>query len=656
MRSIALFRIPFPSTWRSMSWMALVLLVAGSSISRGAAEETCLPTHVPDATIERSEVPEVFRWNLDPLFPSDADWEAERSSLESEVDRLAEFEGRLGNPRSLKEGLELYFQLHDRINHLTLYANLRQTTGQRDDVARALQQKSLMLMDELTGKASFIRAELLGQSEGAVERAIAAEPGLESYRPYIENIVRRRARMLPAEAESVLTLAGDNLWAEIDLNEIPSSLEAAFGALLGDIPWPRIQDETGQEVQLTLSNYGRYRASADRRVRRDAVAAMMGTLRQYQHTFAATLNGQFELDVFYARARHYDRAVDAYLDKDGLSAAVLENLITTVNNHLEPLHRYVDLRKKALGFEDLHLYDLYIPMVSSVEQDIPFAEAQKILLEALQPLGQTYFEILETGLDPANGWMDLYPHMDKQSGAFSGSVYGRNPYIMMNYQDSLGDMSTLAHEFGHAVHSHLAMASQPYSSFRYVPFLAEIASTCNEVLLNEHLVGNAESDAERAYLLTDLLETIRTTIYRQTLFAEFELVVHGFVEDGVPVTAKLLDQTYRDLVVRYYGPGFTVDENDGMEWAYVSHFYYKYYVFSYATGLSSGIALADRVRSAGPEAVEAYLGMLKAGNSAPPLELLKAAGVDLTRPEAIRAAVALFERTLEELEGLLGKG
>jgi oligoendopeptidase F len=277
----------------------------------------------------------------------------------------------------------------------------------------------------------------------------------------------------------------------------------------------------------------------------------------------------------------------------------------------------------------------------------------EILPAALAPLGEEYGAALKEGLDPRSGWIDVYPSNDKDSGAFSASVYGRHPYVKMNYQDSLDDMSTLAHEYGHALHSKLAMEHQPYHNYRYVPFLAEIASTCNEALLSDHLAAIAPDRAARIGILAAELESIRTTIYRQTLFSEFERLVHGFAESGTPITATLLDETYAGLIRRYYGPSFAMDENDGMEWAYIPHFYYKYYVYSYATGLSCGLAIAEKVKTDGQPAVDAYLGMLKGGCSAAPLDLLRGAGVDLTRPDAINAALTRFDRTITELADLL---
>jgi len=612
-----------------------------------------LPAYKPDANSDRAEVPDVYKWDLTPLFESPEAWETEMAALQAEVPGLAAFEGKLTDPASMKAALALYFDLHDRASRVTQYANLALDPEQTNQEFQARAQRSLGLMDELMAAAGFIRGEVLALDDKAMEQAYNAPDGPAQYRTYLDNLRRRQSRVLDAQAEAVLQIMGDNLWAEIDLNEIPSDLESTFGALLSDISWPMVHDADGNEVQLTLSNLGLFRSSPDREVRREAMAAFFATLRQFQHALSATLGGQFKLDVNYARARGYDTALEAYMDKDGLPVAVHDNLIGAVNANLEPLHRYVELRRKVLGYDDLHIYDLYVPMVEAAEMDITFPEALQILPKALEPLGEEYVTLLKEGLDPASGWIDVYPSSDKDSGAFSASVYGRHPYVKMNYQDTLDDMSTLAHEYGHAIHSSLAMEHQAYPDFRYVPFLAEIASTCNEAFLSDYLVSNAKDDAEKAGILAAELESIRTTIYRQTLFSEFERKVHGYVEEGTPITASLLDETYLGLIQRYYGPEFSVDENDGMEWAYIPHFYYKYYVYSYATGLSCGLAIAENVKENGQPAVDGYLGMLKGGCSEAPLDLLKGAGVDLTSPAAIEAALERFDRTITKLAELL---
>jgi len=613
-----------------------------------------LPDYTPDANADRADVPAVYKWNLDALYAGPEAWEAEIADLDQGIPELAAYEGKLADPVALRECLDLYFDLHDRASRVTQYTNLALDSELTNEVLQARSQRGLAVMDALMAASGFIRGEILALDDDAMQAAYADDRGPSAYHTYIDNLRRRRSHVLGPEAEKVLQLAGDNLWAEIDLNEIPSPLEDAFGAILSDITWPVVHDTEGHEVQMTLSNFGRFRASPDRAVRAEAVTAFFATLRRFQHALAATLSGQFKLDVTYARARGYDTALAAYLDKDNLDPAIHDNLIAAVNADLAPLHRYIELRRQVMGLDSVHIYDLYVPMVTAAEMDVPFKEALTILPQALAPLGPEYVARLSHGLDPRNGWIDVYPSNDKDSGAFSASVYGVHPYVKVNYQNSLDDLSTLAHEYGHAMHSDLAMTHQSYSNYRYVPFLAEIASTCNEALLSDYLVAQARTREQRAGILAASLESIRTTIYRQTLFSEFERRVHGYIEAGTPVTATLLDETYTDLVNTYYGPGFTVDENDGMEWAYIPHFYYKYYVYSYATGLSSGLAIAERVETLGQPAVDGYLGMLKGGCSDAPIELLKGAGVDLTQPTAVTAALERFDRTITELADVLG--
>ncbi len=488
-------------------FLVSLFLIVLLAVAVGQAAE--LPAYTPDANADRQQVPDAYKWDLTPLFVDDAAWQRELDDIAAALPQLVAYRGRLTDPATLAACLDLYFSLHDRASRVTQHANLALDTNLSDESLQARQQRSLTLMDELMAAAGFIRGEMLVLAGGAMDEAYASSDALAKYRPYIENLRRRQSRALSAEGEHLMQLAGDNLWAEIDLNEIPSGFEDAFGALLSNIAWPMVHDAEGNEVQMTLSNYSRFRGSPDRKVRDEAVTAFFATLRQFQHAFAAIFAGQFELDVFYARARGYDTALEAYLDKDNIPVAVHDNLIAAVNANLEPLHRYVELRRQVLGLDDLHLYDLYVPMVEAAEMDVPYTRAMEILPAALAPLGAEYVGLLQEGTDPRNGWIDVYPSNDKDSGAFSASVYGRHPYVKMNYQDSLDDLSTLAHEYGHALHSHLAMTHQPYWNYRYVPFLAEIASTCNEALLSDYLVQQADSKAAKAGILAAELENIR---------------------------------------------------------------------------------------------------------------------------------------------------
>lgn len=609
-----------------------------------------------DGTTPREAIPPAYRWDLTALFKDDVAWAQGLDEAAKRRKALGAYAGKLGDPAQLEACLRAYFDARLLTNKCTVYASLRFDTAQSDRRLQAHNDRAIAAMQALMENAAFIRREVLGLSDAAYDAALKARPGLGAYKPYLDELRRRRSRVLSADGERALGLLGDNLWAEIDLNELPSDLEKTFQALMTELPLPKIRDAEGKEVQLTLSNYGRYRRSPKRTVREAAVEGLLGTLKGFEATFAGTFGGQVRKNVALARARGYDTALDAYLDKDDLDPAVYHSLISAINAHLAPLHRYVKVRKQALGLADLHLYDLYIPMVSAkVTRTFTYDDARKILPQALEPLGPTYTKILASGLDPAHGWVDVYPHKNKNSGAFVTGVYGAHPFVKLNFFGSYNDLSTVAHEYGHALHTYLAHEAQPYITSDYPPFLAEIASTLNERLLSEWMLDHAQSDEERLALLTDLAESIRTTIYRQALFAEFELAAHTAAEAGKPLTAEVLNGIYEGLLRKYYGPDYTVGPNDGVEWAYVPHFYYKYYVFTYATGLSSGIALADRIKAGGADARDAYLGMLKGGTSRPPLELLKSAGVDLTKPDAIAGAAALLDQTLGQIEQLMAK-
>lgn len=610
---------------------------------------------IPDATMARDQLPEQYQWELSALFEGDPAFEAGLVQAASQREQLEACRDELAAPERLNECLELYFSTRLLTNRLTLYANLRQVTDLSSSSTQAMVDRSLEAMNELMGLASVFRGEILAMDDEALAQAIERQPELAQYQPYFEQMRRRRDHVLGEEAERVLTLAGDNLWAEIDLNEIPSDFERAFQALITQVPLPEITDERGQAVQLTLSNYGRYRASSDRRVRREAVEGLFGALRQFDQSFAALLSGQARFSVFLARSRGYETALDAYLLKDQVDPEIYRNLVSAIEDNTGPLHRYMELRRQQMGLEQMYIYDLYTPLVPTVERQVPYEQARETITSALEPLGAEYGEALAHAMDLDNGWLDLYPHADRRSGAFVAWVYGTHPFVFMNYFEELDDLMTLAHEYGHAMHSHLSMENQPYVTVNYVPLIAETASTFNEVLVIRHLIEGAETDDERLFLLGELVETIRGTIYRQALFASFELELHSAVERGEPVTAELLDRTYRELVQRYYGEALTLGEDDGMEWAYVPHFYYKFYVYTYAGGLCSGIALGDRVLGGGEAEREAYLSMLEAGGSRPPIELLRAAGVDPSDPEVVEAAARLMDESVQQMEAILSR-
>jgi oligoendopeptidase F len=626
----------------------LLLGLGGAGMALGAKV-----AFVPDANMERAAVPAEYLWKLDPLFKDDAAFEAALGEVPAALAKVGAFKGKLADATQLRECLDLYFQTRLRINKLTLYANLRFDTANKDSALQAFNDKAQKAMADFQAGTSFIRTEVLRLDDATLKASFTKEPKLGEYRPYIDEFRRRKSRVLSDDAERVLSLAGDNLWSEIDLNEIPSDHEKTFHGALADLQLPKVTDEAGKEVQLTLSNYSKYRSSGDRKVRAEAVEKLLGTLKSQRDLFAGTLAGQVNFNVFLARSRGYPTALAAYLDKDNIDPTVYTNLVQAVRDNVKPLHRYVELRKKVMKLPDLHIYDLYPPMLEGTRMDFSYEDAVRIIPDALAPLGPDYVKTVKVGLAPGSGWVDVFPHQGKNSGAFCASVFGIHPFMKLNHLNDFDGLSTAAHEFGHAMHSHLANTNQPYVTSSYAAFIAEIASTFNEKLLSDYLVKKAKTPDEKLAVLNKLVESIRTTIYRQALFADFELRIHTAAEAGTPLTAEFLSETYADLVRFYYGPGFTVGENDGMEWAYIPHFYYKYYVYSYANGLSSGIALAELVQSGKPAARDAYLGMLKAGSSKPPVELLKNAGVDLTRPDAVQAAARLMDKTLAEMEKLL---
>lgn len=609
----------------------------------------------PDANIARAAIPARYRWDTAPLFADDAAFDVAMAENARQLEQLAGCRGALAVPARLRACLDLYLATRLATNRMTLYASLQQATDSESATVQARAERAQAAMRSLMGVASTMRGEILALSDAALTAAYRREPGLVPLRPYLQQMRRRRAHVLGAEAENVLSLMGDNQWAEIDLNELPSAHERAFQALIAQVPLPTITDEHGGSVALTLASYGKYRGSSDRRVRRDTVEGFFGVLRSFDRSFASLLGGQAQLTVSLARSRGYSTALDAYLDRDEVDPAVYRNLVTAIEANLEPLHRYTRLRRRQMQLDELHVYDLYPPLVPPVQSRVPYETAVGIVQDALAPLGPEYGTTLAEGLRPGSGWIDVYPHHNKDSGAFAANIYGTHPFVFVNYFEELDDVLTLAHEYGHALHAHYSNRTQPYVTAGSVPVVAETASTFNEMMVMRQLIERAQNDDERLFLLGQLVESIRTTVYRQSLFASFELAVHTAVEHGTPITAELLRDTYSALLRRYYGDALTLGANDGMEWAYVPHFYYKYYVYSYAMGLCSGIALSERVRTGDPAARDAYLGMLSAGSSRPPLELLRAAGVDPSRPEVVAAAARLLDESLEQMERILAR-
>jgi oligoendopeptidase F len=608
----------------------------------------------PDSTELRNKVPEKYHWDLSPIYTSDKSWKKDFKAISKRVNSF-DCPGNNPDADGILACLSNYFSLSRDIGSIAFYASLTYSADNLPKKNQKMYHDSQYLYHTFTSKALPLRMAILSLSKEKMD-LLLAKPDALPYRPYLKDLYRRHTRLNNKRTEEVLALFGDNLWAEIDLNEIPSDVELIFKAMLKDITFPDITNEKGEVKPLTLTNFGKYRRSKDRSVRKEAVQNFFSTLMKNKDVFAAILGAEFKRDVKIARAHNYETAIEGYLDRDNVDIEVVKNLISTVNKNIKPLHRYTKLRKRMMGLKSIHYYDLYAPLFPALSEEISFKEAQEDIIASLKPMGKTYQENLARNLSLTSGWLDLYPNKGKRGGAFCAAIWGKHPYVFMNFMNTIDGVYTLAHEYGHAMHYWLNMSKTTPSTFGFSAFIAEIASTFNEVMLTRYLLEKYEgNDQVRLGILGRELENIRTTLYRQTLFAEFEYTMHEYAEKGEPLTADLFNDTYASLVKKYYGPAFTIDEYDGIEWAYVPHFFWKFYVFSYATGISSGIALSDNVLHGGKKGLRDYITMLEQPRTENPVAILKKAGVDMTKPHAIKAATKRMNDIIDEIEKILDR-
>ncbi len=604
--------------------------------------------YTPDAAAPRSEIPTEYQWQWEHIFPTLDAWEAELAAFEQDIPTLESYKGQLGDsPETLKAAQDQVYAMLNRFYRLMIYAQLRFDINQGDSEARTRQGRVGQLGPKFSQATSWMQPELLTIPRETIEAWMADDADLAQWKYSFEEMWRTQSHTLDASGERLMATTGRMRGTPSDAHE----------ALLGvDIEFPEIIGVDGLPQPLTLNNFGTLRAAPTYAVRRQAAENFFGTLRSYETTFSVLLDGVVKGHLATKEARGYDSCLQASLDGDNISPQTYENLINTVRENLpETLHKYVALRREILGLEGpLDFANLYNPLLEDVEQPMTYAQAIEVITSGLEPLGTEYVEQARIGMDPASGWTDVYPNEDKRSGAYSngGLAADIHPFVLQNYDDTMDAMFTTAHEYGHAMHSWYSSNEQPRQYRGYTTFLAEIASTCNEALVTNHLLEKYKKDtAMKLLLLNQRLESIRLTIFRQTLFADFELQFHMHAEAGNPLTADWLNAKYKELIELYYGPEFAMGENDECEWMFIPHFYYNFYVFSYATGLTSGIALAERIDDKGDKAAQQYVdGMLKAGSSAPPLDILRNAGVDLETPAPIQAAMDLFAETVEEFE------
>lgn len=591
---------------------------------------------------QRADVASENKWSINDIYASDEAWEDDFIKAQGFADKISSYNGELHQSASkLLEYMKLDDELTLIFDSLINYAQRKGDEDTRVSKYQDMCGRLEMLYVSIAGAASFVTPELLSIPDTDMERFFKECPNLELYRRSLERIRRRREHFLSEKEEKIIALTGE-------LQGVPENVFSMFND--ADLKFPDALDKDGNAHQVTHESYIPLVQSEDRVLRKSAFESIYHTYASFKNTSAAMLSGQVKSLVFAARARKYNSTLEAALDSTEVDTAVYRNLIDAVHENMDAMHRYVKLRKKALGVDELHAYDLYVPIVAGVEDNVPFETAKKEVYEALAPMGEEYRAIFKDGLE--NGWIDVLENEGKRSGAYSAGAKV-HPFVLLNYKNTLNWEFTLAHEMGHAIHSYLSNKNQPTAYADYVIFVAEVASTCNESLLMQYLLKNTTDKKRKAFLVNYFLEQFRTTLYRQTMFAEFELMINEKAERGESLTAENLCEMYHKLNVDYYGDDLIVDEELDMEWARIPHFYYNYYVYQYATGFSAAIALSQRILNEGESAVRDYIGFLSGGCSKDPISLLRSAGVDMASKKPVEDALKLFRKLLDDMEELL---
>ena len=613
---------------------------------------TALPVladYAPDPSATRDQIPAEYQWDPTDIFPDDAAWEAEMTAIANDIPKLNEFRGKLGESAAmLLDANNTTQALTNRFYKIYMYAQTKYDVNQGDSVGRTMDGRVKSMLPAFGEATSWIEPELLEIDPAVIRNFMAEEPALQVYGYYFSELWRQQDHKLSGPEERILALSGN----------VQSATKDAFDALLGvDMKFPEVVNARGEKVPLTVSGWSGLRSSETYNVRVQARDAFFGTLRGYENTFATMLDGAIKAQIMNKDARGYETCLEASLSPDNISPDAYRMLIATVRENLpRTMHKYVGLRRKVMHIDGpLTFPNLYNAMIEGVEPEYSYDDARAMIVKGLAPLGKEYIGLLKEGLDPKSGWIDIYPNEAKRSGAYSAGVLARDvhPYVLHNFDNTLDAVSTTAHEMGHALHSVFASRNQPPVYAGYTTFLAEVASTCNEALLTDYLLAEADDVDMKLMLLNQRLESIRQTIFRQTLFADFELRFHEYAEAGNPLTAEYLNKLYADLITEYYGADYELGPDDECEWMFIPHFYYNFYVFTYATGLTSGLALADEISTNGEKAAQRYIdNMLKAGSSAPPLDILRNAGVDLETPAPIVSAMDAFAETIAEFDRL----
>ena len=587
----------------------------------------------------RDEIQSMFKWKVDKMYADTAEWEEDFKILKSKAPEMQRFSGKLDRAEDLLSFLENDVEIGRLLDKLLVYAHLRGDEDTAKAEFQVLKNKIDTYAAEVSSVTAFFVPELLSLPEGSVEDAIRRLPSLKLYEFYLKDILDQKPHILSSEGEKLLASVSDCLNA-------PGNI---FGMLTNaDMVFPSIKDESGNMVELTEGNYSSFIKSKDRRVRKDAFDALFETYSGFKNTLTASLTSSIKNFIFNAKTRNYTSALESSLKPNNIPVVVYHNVVDTINNNLSSLHKYVSLKKKLLGLSEIHMYDLYVPIVDVEVDHIEYADAIKIALDGIKPLGQEYLDIFKQGI--SEGWVDVFENKGKRSGAYSWGCYDSMPYVLLNYNYQLNDVSTLAHEMGHSIHSYYSRKNQPYIYSQYVLFCAEVASITNECLLIDYLIKNEKDKKKRLFLINQQLEGIRTTVFRQCMFAEFEKITHENIEQGNPLSPEELCKIYHDLNQKYFGTEMVIDEGIDMEWSRIPHFYNDFYVYQYTTGFAAANSFSKMIVEQGESAVERYKGFLKSGGSDYPINILKKAGVDMSTPKPLEDTIRRFDELLEMLE------
>ncbi len=595
---------------------------------------------------ERHDIDEKYTWDLSPIYESDEAWQNAKTEIKAKMTTVESYKGKLtASAESLYAALEYLTNLRKELYRLSTYASMKSDEDTRVSKYAAMKQEAYAISTDLSSLTSYFVPELLAADPDTLRTYIQSYEPLKTYEAYIEDILRKRPHRGSEEVEKIIALAGL-------MSSTPSSVFNMF--YNADFPFPEIEVD-GEMLTLSPSVFSQTRAKSDRALRKRAFEAFFQRIHEFQRTFGAQLYGSLQKDVFYAKARRYDNTLESALDAANIPTDVYHNLVNSVNDNLPTFHRYLNLRKRMMGMDTLHYYDLYAPLVDEIDLTYNVEEAQDIILASLKPLGREYVEVVDSAFQ--NRWIDMLPNKGKRTGAYSnGSAYDVHPYILMNYTESYNDLSTLTHELGHTMHSYLTNAEQAFINSNYSIFVAEVASTVNEALLNDHLLDDIDDDKIRLAILGNFLEGAKGTLFRQTQFAEFELAMHELVEKGEAMTGEKFDELYHAITKKYYGHDegvCIVDDYIKSEWSFIPHFYYNYYVYQYATSFTAAQAIVENMYKGGEAERERYINFLSAGSSKYPVDLLKDAGVDMTGSKPFDLTMDKLNKVMDEMEAIL---